>query len=310
MTLKSLDIPEEAEQLAGWLERQLAGPDLGRLAAELSAIENDAADGTSLDQLFHDQLSDVLANGLGSVSNETLRSLLRQPALLLELQERVLRDGGAYWDGLFSETDELNAVVQRGRAPLNRATATSPSAPTVAASRPWYSHPLFVSCTTAAVVLIAVFVIARNRTEPPATTVGWGWAKPGALPEQAEPAEYFQQLADGADEWYSQRPETPRDVAVRLAQFRQGCTVLILAEHKPLSPDDRRWLVDKCKLWAAKLDAHLVDLESDRPAIDVRGEIDATIRNLISALRDRAADGKERNHSVTTASFQRPLPLI
>ena len=55
----------------------------------------------------------------------------------------------------------------------------------------------------------------------------------------------------------TKRPDDPIDLARRIGEFRQGCSVLILSPHKPLSGQDRAWLVGKCRAWAAKLDAHL-----------------------------------------------------
>jgi hypothetical protein len=108
------------------------------------------------------------------------------------------------------------------------------------------------------------------------------------LPEDASPAAYFDQLADSAHEWFDPRPETPIDLGRRLGEFRQGCSVLILSPHRPLPAQDRAWLVEKCRAWAAKLDAHLAALESGEPAGSVRDQADATIDTLIKALRDRA----------------------
>jgi hypothetical protein len=47
-------------------------------------------------------------------------------------------------------------------------------------------------------------------------------------------------------------------------------------------------LVEKCRVWAAKLDAHLAALEGGVSAAKVRDDADATINKLIEALRDRA----------------------
>ena len=94
----------------------------------------------------------------------------------------------------------------------------------------------------------------------------WGWNRPGALPQDLGPGEYLNRIADAAAEWFNQRPEGPIDLARRLGELRQGCSVLILSPHKPLSAQDRTWLVEKCRAWAAKLDAHLVSLEGGTAA--------------------------------------------
>ena len=66
----------------------------------------------------------------------------------------------------------------------------------------------------------------------------------------------------------------PSALARRIAGLRQGCLVLILSPHRPLSAADRTWLVDKCRTWAARLDDHLAAVESGRDPLVVRGEVD------------------------------------
>ncbi len=110
-----------------------------------------------------------------------------------------------------------------------------------------------------------------------------------ALPQDLGPGAYLNRIADAAAEWFNQRPEGPIDLARRLGELRQGCSVLILSPHKPLSAQDRTWLVEKCRAWAAKLDAHLVSLEGGTAAPKVRDEADATVDKLIKALRERAS---------------------
>ena len=55
-------------------------------------------------------------------------------------------------------------------------------------------------------------------------------------------------------------PDDTEGLVRRIAEFRQGCSVLIESPHKPLPDTDRTWLVEKCRAWAAKLDAHLAAL--------------------------------------------------
>jgi len=102
------------------------------------------------------------------------------------------------------------------------------------------------------------------------------------------PGVYLDRLADAAGEWFKKRPDDPNALARRIGEFRQGCSVLILSPHKPLAAQDRAWLVEKCRAWAAKLDAHLAALEGGASAAQVRDEADATINKLIAALRERA----------------------
>src|SRR5262249_31465422 len=122
----------------------------------------------------------------------------------------------------------------------------------------------------------------------PAAPTGWGWDRPGALEANRTREEYLNGLADSANEWFNKRPETPQALAKRLNEFRAGCSTLILAQHESLAQKDRDWLRERCRLWAGKLDKHLADLEAGKSVEAVRGEADATVNQLMQALRTRA----------------------
>src|SRR5207253_3173371 len=109
------------------------------------------------------------------------------------------------------------------------------------------------------------------------TPNAWGWSRPGALPGDVPAPAYLDRLADAAAEWFARRPDEPLALARRIAEFRQGCSVLILAEHKPLSAEDRRWLVVRCRAWAGALDRHLAAVEAGRDPARVRTEVDETV---------------------------------
>jgi hypothetical protein len=123
---------------------------------------------------------------------------------------------------------------------------------------------------------------------PPAAGPGWGWAKPDALPDDLPRAEYLNRLADAAEEWSRKKPDSSLALAHRLNEFRQGCTVLTLSEHRPLSPSDRDWLRERCRAWSRKLDDALAKLESGTPPEQVRQETDDLARDIATKLRDRA----------------------
>ncbi len=283
MRLIALEIPDEPAELAPWLERSLVGPDLASLVAELEAVHGEPVGAQpSVKGLIGRDLDAVLSDGLSSLPRSTLKQLLRNPRLLLELQELALISGSRYWDALVrQEAVEPDRQLVRGRKNLRKRIA--------AVARPipkrtqWTRQPWFVSLATAATILLAVF--AYQSTRPP---LAWGWSKPGALPENLASGPYLARLAEEAGEWFNRRPDDRPALARRINEFRQGCSTLILADHKPLSPEDRQWLVGKCKEWAAKLDAHLNHLEAPGDPVQVRNEVDETVRRLIQALKDRA----------------------
>lgn len=289
MKLHVLDIPDDAAQLAPWLERQLVGLELGELVAELEAVHGTLAPKQkSLDEITGAQLSAALQNGLSACSPNVLRQLLTNPRALLELQERIFIDGGSYWSRVPATADVLDIVHgswRRLEPTLEVAPTTAAHAPIPYRARSWFAHPAFVSLATAAMLLVGVFVVDQFRTAAPS---GWGWERPGALAANVPPDEYLNRLANSADEWFKKRPESAPELAKRILEFRRGCTTLIFAEHQPLAAADREWLVERCRVWAGKLDDHLAQLEGGGSVQDVRTQADDTVNKLIAALRERS----------------------
>ena len=191
MTLQVLDIPDDPQQLNGWLESCLIGLELGDVVAELAAVhEGDSA--LALDDVLGGQRGAVLEAGLSALDAGQARRLLRNPVLLLQLQELVFVEGGDYWTQLArnAETDDgaIDAVWSRLQPSLGAPVSTPVVVPEVV-SIPWHRRPLVVSLATAALVLLAVQLADRFGTRAddpgpgPQANVGWGWDKPGALPQ-------------------------------------------------------------------------------------------------------------------------------
>ena len=305
MNLIALEIPEDPALLPGWLEEHLVSTDLAALVAELEAVhgQHGGEPVPSLDQVLHGQRDALLARGLKTLPGDRLRALLCRPRLLLDLQELLLASGGPHWLDRAARAVEHAQAVERGWGRLKASLRDQPVSggtlpPSRLASeiqRPPRTSLLRWAATlaTAAAVLLGVFLVEQARVARQAQSAliasRWGWNRPGALPQDLGPGAYLNRIADAAAEWFNQRPEGPIDLARRLGELRQGCSVLILSPHKPLSAQDRTWLVEKCRAWAAKLDAHLVSLEGGAAAAKGADEADATVDKLIKALRERAS---------------------
>src|SRR4051794_34020162 len=101
MKLMAFDIPDQPEQLGVWLERQLVGDDLGALVAELLAVRGKEPAESSLDDAIPaTELQRMLSDGMQVAPYDVLQTLLREPMLLLELQTRILEQGGVFWDSV------------------------------------------------------------------------------------------------------------------------------------------------------------------------------------------------------------------
>lgn len=294
MTLAVATIPEDPERLPGWLEEQLVGGRLRDLVAELTAIHPTHPPGGSVRDDLGPRLRAILDGGLFALPPEALRGLLRQPIQLLELQEVVLTEGGPYWDGV-PRSRELAARAEAGWRRLSPGLlpADDEGLVTLSSARTgrWYREPWAVAAATAAAVLVAVFAVEGLRDPPRSSRggVGWGWAKADGLPQAADARGYLNAVADGAGEWFNERPDEPVALARRLSEFRQGCSVLVLADPGALSADQKQWLRERCGRWAKKFDEHLAKLDAGGDTSSVRAEADATVRQLIDALRAEAA---------------------
>ncbi len=315
MKLMALEIPDDAAALAGWLEGHLVDLELAALVAELEAVHahDQKQPAPSLDNVLGNLRAAVQLRGLESLPPDRLRTLLKHPRLLLELQEWLLVDSGPYWRRMAPRNAgrEQRVALERGWVRLaasltdDRVPATvialprdagvrSPTQPAPSA-RPW-RRPLGGLATMAAsaamlvaAVVIAMHVSTANDQNAAGSSSAWGWHKPGRFTTSLSRDAYLNSLADSAHEWFNERPDRPQALARRIAEFRQGCSVLILSIHKPLPEEDRIWLVEKCRTWAAKLDAQLAAVEAGQDVLKVRAEADATIDRLADALRKRAA---------------------
>lgn len=287
MTPISLDIPETQRELVTWLESHLLGMQLGDLVAELQAVHGDRSDEPLLEQVCGGKLGDVLQRGIGVLEADRLRQLLQTPQLLLSLQDEIVLHGGDYWMQRPARREEEIVLASQWKLlELTMSPAVVTPAPKMT-RRSWLGRSAITAILSSAATLAIAFSL-RDRFLPAPSPSGWGWEKPGALAVSLPPRDYLNHLADAAQDWFKKRPETAPELARRIAQFRQGCSTLILAEHQSLAPADRDWLRERCRVWATKLDGHLAAIEAGEDVVSVRTAADETVNKLIKAIRDRA----------------------
>ena len=295
MTLIAFTVPDDPAALPAWFERRLLAPDFGRFVAELTATFPSAGPASAQD-LLGDWYEYALDAGFDQVPAKRLRRLLRQPSCLLGLQEAVLTEGGVWWDEVAADADGHDAAVARGRA-HHAALFAAPPAQTDRQPKRVRTYKAWATVATAlaACLLFVVGYLAWPTEREPRgqfEKIAWGWGRPGGLANDAtNRADYLNGLAKSADEWFEQRPTHAPVVGQRIAELRAGCSKLILSSYGPLPPDDKTWLLAKCREWAAAMDRHLAAVESGADPVGVRTEVDETIRGISTALRDRAANG-------------------
>lgn len=292
MKLLSLDIPDDRDSLARWIEDRLLGLDLRELVIELAALREDGTASRSLSDICGPDLPQALESGLASLPAETLRDLLQNPQTLLELQEQVFIDGGEYWSTAEASPPHRRAI-DTGWHRLQRAIATQPATPatedpaapsTTPTSRTSRRRILTLTSTAAAALLVSGAIWMTL----PASPVGWGFNRPDALTADLSAPDYLNHLAAAASEWFNRPPDTRESLQQRLTEFRAGCDTLLTATHPQLSDTDRTWLQENCRKWRAEIDTHLNDLKTEVPTEVVSVAADSTIELLVAELTHRA----------------------
>jgi hypothetical protein len=191
-----------------------------------------------------------------------------------------------------AETPTATPAPQRGPGPDRRPSFASANkaAPVVAkapsrAGRGWLTGTL-----VAALALVAGFAGGREwQSRQTAVAGGWGWNRPDAMGGELSREAYLGRLADTADQWFRVKPESSVELAARVAEFRQGCSRLLLTNHAPLGSTDKEWLAERCRKWSGKFDEHLAALERGADAKQVRHAADDTVKKLVAALRERSS---------------------
>lgn len=294
-----LEIPDDLQKRPAWLDRQLAGTQLPELVAELSAVHSDELPQMrSLADILGSASQAVLDQGLSALPPDRLHDLLRHPEQLMILQERILVDGGPYWRELLTRSPELTEITCRGwtqlqsaienEAPASEGPPVIPFDAAQSRTRRAFLIPASIAAALATGFFIGFGTFRWQANQQPVAAKGWGWNSPVVFTAKLPADEYLRSVADSASEWFNRRPEQRAELAARVLQFREGCTRLILAKHEPLLPEDRAWLLERCRVWSKAFDGHLADLENGTPIATVREQADQTVNKLITALRSRA----------------------
>jgi hypothetical protein len=273
-----------------YLERQLVGDQLALVVSELADRPSAQRAMDSLFQQWDDVTTKVvLQYGLSRLDKDQRRILVQRPEYLLHLQERILLDGGAYWDSIPRTPYVVEAVqAVRERLLMRVVRPVQPNAPSRILPRLWLS-----AVATAAALVVGIFLgmqFNHGTEEVRPVVVAWGWSKPNALPTEGTAANYLNRIADGAAEWHHQHPNDALTLAKRINELRANCSVLLLAEHQLLEAADRDWLRERCRAWAQSFEQQLAALEAGAPLADVRTAMGVVVDKLTVALRQRATE--------------------
>lgn len=293
MKLTSLSLPIEDADRPAWLETQLVGAELRNLILELETIRGPQAAGRSkptLNDVLGSKRTLILRNGLSSLSSPEIAWLLQHPRLLLDLQEAVLSEGGPYWQQLVQTSEpRLDTQAQWERLSARLDFTAPSSTPPVAKVAGLSNSPAGNKHTLRWLVALAACAVVAFTLWSRPNGPTWGFDRSGILTANVSGPEYLESLSSAAGDWFKKRPSDSPAVATRLREFIHGCDTLIQAPHSQLSPDDRAWLVERCRTWKANLETQLANLESNRSSpAEALDAADQTIRKLQDALQKRA----------------------
>ncbi len=296
MKLSSLTMPDKTSDWALWLQSQFVKDNLIDFVRELQVIVGEQpASQLNIQKLLGDNLKRVNKYGLSELTESQIFVLFQQPQLLLELQEQVLLNGGDWVETQLAAVDEIS-FDERWMQITNRLKQQHPKStfealvPTVTAKPIHHTKnsksSLMKVVATLTLVLLVGLTFWLNQ---PAPAPGWGFNQSGLLSANVSAPEYLESLSQASQAWFKKRPTNSQELETRLKQFRNGCTVLLSAQHAQLSETDRAWLLGKCQAWINKIDGHLTDLPNQEFQ-KVQAEADATIQSLSDALHQRSLE--------------------
>jgi len=300
----ALELPEDQSLWATWLDHQVVGPDLRLLVRQwelLAGVSSELSSERSSEESweqrlvsqFTDQLPKILANGLGALSNDELQRFLRQPRLLLALQEQVFMSGGPYWERLsrsemhLDETTRSSSKLRTTVRELAQSDGTKENQAEVSSSFEKTStqqsnrillRTVLMLATLAASALIAVFLMQpRNK--------GSFFDRTGLVVSSLEGREFTKSLAVAIrEDWDADSPDA--EFRNQLRSLRDSCERLLVADLHQISPAVALDLKTRCRKWQTSFSEMLDVLETGRPVSEVRQEANQVVDRLVRVLSD------------------------
>lgn len=295
MNLKSLTIPDQLPELGAWLDNLLVSTELINTIVELEILAGDRLTKVqSLDGVLAGSKSTVYESGLSSVSESTLRSILRQPSLLLELQEQVMMHGGDYWqkktDEAFDKTNSKSIFNPQGsEAPKDNDASSHLATPGKSQnnshSGTWSQTKIFGAIAAMAAAILLMVLIPQFMGGGSSVASGdWGFAKSGLLDSNISESEMLDQLAKASAAWHNKTPQTSNELAERLREFDQGCRALLASNLPQLSPANRIAVHAACENCRTDIAAQLDALRNGADLTQTQTNSNAAIDKLTRSI--------------------------
>lgn len=122
-----LEMPEDPTKLREWLTERIISGKLGYLTTELAANNGTPLCPMEFENFIDNNLmEEILRKGLICLTDEQITLMLRQPLLLLELQDRIFlamrHNGDGLWETAFREATETQESMKRALQELSDAS--------------------------------------------------------------------------------------------------------------------------------------------------------------------------------------------
>ena len=294
MNLVLLEMPDEHGALCAWLERRLLGVNLRDLVEQLQLVLGRRDVPPSLASVCGDRLDQVFQGGLSALGAAQVRALVANPTLLLELQERVLVEGGDYWSQLPADPravqaarDQWPAIAQAsgagaeaGPGPANGVQAARRDVPS---AKPTRRRRAAALAAMAAVLLVAASIWILRPAEPTS-----GFDRPGLLTSALPAAQWRAAVARALEEdWFAERPTAATALQRRLGEMVRGCNSLLATDLTQLSAPEREALRERCRAWRGKFEEQRAALATGaKDLATVMREADALVVQMAAWLRE------------------------
>lgn len=315
MIAPALSLPNERTEWAVWLEQQLIGTELKKTIEQLVVLGGNNPAAISLEDWLGDDRSIVLERGLQEdFSQSRIESLVRNPTLLLELQELVLLEGGEYWlrvpmsrlqqDNADSVIKKMVSQIAQGLLPVTVQTNTRSNQDLISKQAGNSDKQIVRATATAekgnrARWWISAYIVAA------AAAITLFVFNPFALFQEdrffaalelqsavATPQLALERMAQRVQDDWVDGLQDPKALKQQLVSFRNSCDYLIDGSLvKSLDGLPNETISDvrqRCSNWKKKSSELIAAIDSGKAVVDIQRDADKMIETLTNKLREIA----------------------
>lgn len=309
----ALCLPDERAKWGVWLEQQLIGTELKKTIEQLIVLGGNNPAAISLEDWLGNDRSLILESGIQkNFSQARIESLIRNPTLLLDLQELLLLEGTDYWLRVpmsrpqqdVAESVIANMVSQLAQShPPTAVQANILSAHDLASKQANNSDKQIVRtnatavnenraswwiwagiAATAAVIMLIVFNPFTLSQESKF------FAAAELQSKVATPQLALVRMAQRVNDDWENGLQDPEALKQQLISFRNSCDYLIdgplVKSLDGLPAETISDVRQRCTNWKKKSSELIVAIDSGKPVADIQKDADKMIETLTNKLRE------------------------